>query len=90
MTDLQEIQDQVRGYVIDSFLKGTQAETFRNDDNLLLVLDSLQILRMVLHLESSFSIKVTDGELTPENLGSVAKIAAFVDRKRQTPVEVAR
>jgi acyl carrier protein len=54
------------------------------------VLDSLQILRMVLHLESSFSIKVTDGELTPENLGSVAKIAAFVDRKRQTPVEVAR
>jgi len=41
------------------------------------------VMELVLFLEETYSIKVADTELTPENLDSIDKIAAFVARKRQ-------
>jgi acyl carrier protein len=79
--DLEEIETRIRSYIVESFLTETQAQSFRNDEDLLKVLDSLQILRMVVQLESSFGIKIADGELTAENLGSVRNLAAFIARK---------
>ena len=49
--------------------------------DLLKVLDSLQILRMVIAFEGVFGIKVEDGDMTVENLGSVRKVAALIARK---------
>ena len=46
------------------------------------ILDSTGALELVLHLEERYGIKVQDEELHPDNLDSVAKIAAFVERKR--------
>ena len=85
MTNRSAIADTARAYIIDSFLTAAQARTFHDDDDLLQLLDSLQLLRMVMALESTFSIKVQDSELNAENLGSVRRIAAFVARKRQEP-----
>ncbi len=62
------------------------AATFRSDDDLLTILDSLQILRMLIDLEAQFSIKVDNSELSPENLGTVEKLAAFVARKQTESV----
>jgi acyl carrier protein len=81
MTDIREIERTVRAYIIDAFLDGQDAESFHDDDDLLTVLDSLQILRMVVALEGQYSICVEDGDLSPENLGSVKRVAAFVARK---------
>src|SRR5262249_16610580 len=82
MTDPCEIEDHVRAYILDTFLSEAEAATLRDDTDLLGVLDSLQILRLVMALESAYAIKVRDGELAPENLGSVAKIGGFPRRKR--------
>src|SRR5689334_15848512 len=82
MTNIHEIEDKVRTYILESFLTGTAGETFRNDDDLLALLDSLQVLRMLIAFESLFLIKVQDSELVPENLGSVRQLAAFIARKR--------
>jgi acyl carrier protein len=79
--DLEQIQTRIHGYIVESFLDEAQAHNFRDDEDLLKVLDSLQILRMVVHLESEFGIKIGDGDLTPENLGSVEKLSALVARK---------
>ena len=79
--EIQVIQEKVRGYIVDTFLTGTDADTFRDSDDLLQILDSLPILRMILALESTFSIKVKDNELSRENLGSVERLAAFILRK---------
>jgi acyl carrier protein len=35
-----------------------------------------------MHLEQEFAIKVADEEKLPENLDSVTRIIAFVERKR--------
>lgn len=77
-----DIQEAIRDYITSSFLADDDAATFRNDDDLLTILDSLQILRMLIDLEGQFSIKVDNSELSPENLGSVEKLAAFVARKQ--------
>jgi acyl carrier protein len=79
--DVQVIQEKVRAYIVDTFLPGTDADTFRDSDDLLQILDSLPILRMILALEAAFAIKVKDSELSRENLGSVERLAAFIHRK---------
>lgn len=75
---------EIRSYIRDSFLAPDEQDTIiRDDDDLLKILDSLQILRMVVDLEATYSIQVDNSELTPENLGSIDKLAEFIDRKRQ-------
>jgi acyl carrier protein len=81
MTDIREIEDKVRDFILNAFLPEGAAATFGNDDDLLKILDSLQILRMVITFEGVFGIKIEDGDLSPENLGSVRKVAALVARK---------
>lgn len=71
----------VRDYILRSFLSNGSAANLRTDEDLLMVLDSLQILRMLIDLEVEYSIKVDNSELTPENLGTVQKLAAFIERK---------
>lgn len=76
------VKDAIRSYVTQAFLAGGRTATVSDDDDLMEMLDSLQILRMVIDLESRFSIRVENADLTPENLGSVDKVAAFVARKQ--------
>ncbi|MCI0705348.1 MAG: phosphopantetheine-binding protein [Planctomycetia bacterium] len=76
-----EIEDRVRQFVLATFLVDTPPEAFQNSDDLFLLLDSLQILRLVIHLESTFGVKVQQQELTADNLSSVQKVAAFMVRK---------
>jgi acyl carrier protein len=77
------IKDTIHEYLADSLIAEGQTATIADDDDLMEVLDSLQILRMVSDLENQFSIHVDNGDLTPENFGSVEKLAAFVARKQR-------
>lgn len=69
----------VRNYLLSrdtSLLGDSESLTERG------ILDSTGALELVMHLEEHYGIKVQDEELHPDNLDSVAKIAAFVARKR--------
>jgi acyl carrier protein len=79
---MMEIKDWVRKYVADCLLATGLTSTPRDDDDLLQVLDSLQVLRMVLESEKEFSICVDNADFTPENLGSIERLAAFVARRQ--------
>src|SRR4051794_35438563 len=82
MTDTEYIESQVKGCIIEMFLTEAEAESLHNDTDLLAVLDSLRVLRLVIELESRFAVKVHDSDLSPDTLGRVAKVAAFIRRKR--------
>jgi acyl carrier protein len=60
----------------ESLLGDTESLTGRG------ILDSTGALELVMHLEEEYGIKVQDDELHPDNLDSVEKIAAFIERKR--------
>jgi acyl carrier protein len=73
--------ESVRDYINESFSTRERTLALKEDDQLLEALDSLQVLRLVMELESKFSIRFDNSEMTPDNLGSITKIAAFVNSK---------
>jgi len=46
------------------------------------MVDSTGVMEIVAFLESDLGVKVDDTEILPENLDSIARIAAFVARKK--------
>ena len=49
------------------------------------IVDSIGILEIVAFIEQTFSIRVEDDDLVPENFGTIAAITAFVERKLARP-----
>jgi len=45
------------------------------------ILDSTGVLELVTFLETRFGISVSDEELVPQNLDSLAALVAFIERK---------
>ncbi|MGZ3461827.1 MAG: acyl carrier protein [Archangium sp.] len=59
-----------------------------SDDTSLLksgLLDSTDLLELVLYLESEFQITVGEEEAVPENLDTIGRIVAFVTSKQSAP-----
>lgn len=77
------IEETVRKYIAGAFLPDEGSKDLRCDEDLFAILDSLQILRMLIELEQNYSIKVSNSELTAENLGTVERLAAFIAKKRE-------
>jgi len=72
-----EIEDRVGRFVAGSFLADGAGAPGRDED-LFALLDSLQVLRLVVWIEEQFGVKVGDADLTADNLGTVARVAAFI------------
>lgn len=78
------VDEQVRQYVLENFLFSNDTSLLGVDESFLErgLIDSTGMLEVLLFLEETFGIKVEDNEMVPENLDSVRKIAAFVERKK--------
>jgi len=79
-THIDVIRDRIRGYITDNLLP-LGSVGLEDDEDLLSRLDSLQILRMLIELESIYQFKVDNSELSAENLGSINSLSSFVARK---------
>lgn len=78
------VEDQVRHFIIEYFYV-TDPGSLTNDTSLIEsgLVDSTGMMGVILYLESEFGISVLDRETTPENLDSISRITAFLDRKLQ-------
>jgi acyl carrier protein len=83
---MQNLADRIRSYIRDISSFEEEPIEIGDDDDLLTILDSLQILRMVADFEAQCAIRIDNSELTPENLGTVAGLVALITRKQQEPV----
>jgi acyl carrier protein len=79
------IEQKIRDYLLSSFLDEQQVVALRDEDDLLRILDSLQVLRMLMDLEAEYAFQVDPSEFTPENLGSVKRLTDFIGRKLTKP-----
>ena len=79
-----EIKKQVREFITTNFYVA-DADEITDDASLLDagIVDSTGVLEVIGFLEDTFGIEVADEEMIPENLDSIARIAALVERKRQ-------
>ncbi len=82
----ETVQNQVRTFVVDNFLFGDQGALSGDDQSLIEndVIDSTGVLELVSFIEERFGIAMSDAEIVPANLDSVSRIAAFIERKRET------
>lgn len=73
----------IRAFIFENFLFEANDNALTNDTSFLEqgIIDSTGVLELVEWLEESFGIKVDDTELVPENLDSVNKLAAFIEKK---------
>lgn len=81
---MNDIKNTIRAYIVENFLFGdddglNDATSFLDEG----IIDSTGILELVTFLEETFSIKVEDEELVPENLDSLNNIHAFLERKNR-------
>lgn len=80
---MQTLEAQLKQFVVENFLFG-KAAGFQSDDSFLEkgIIDSTGMVELISHLESTYQITVEDSELVPDNLDSVNRLVAFVERKQ--------
>ncbi len=72
------IEEEIRSFIADELLEAPAIDGDPLEEGLL---DSLALEQLISHLESRFQIDVGEGELTEDDVGSVAALAAFLRRK---------
>jgi acyl carrier protein len=80
------METEIRTFLAENFPLGEDPSSLPADASLLEagIIDSTGVLELVDFVEMTYSVKVEDDELLPENLDSIRSIVAFVERKRST------
>lgn len=77
------LRKQIRDFVTTNFYVA-DPNTLEDSTSLLDqgIIDSTGVLEVIMFVESAFGVTVEDAEMLPENLDSIERIAAFVERKK--------
>jgi len=78
------VEQEVRGYILENYLFTDDESVLANSESFLEkgILDSTGILEVIYFIEDEYGVKVEDEEMIPENLDSVERLVAFVQRKQ--------
>jgi acyl carrier protein len=79
-----EVKDQIKQYILETYLFTSDTSALGDDESFLDrgIIDSTGVLELIMFLEDQFGVTIADEELLPENLDSVGRLTAFVERKR--------
>lgn len=88
---MQPIEQILRQYIAENILFSTKGYPFSDEASLLEngILDSMNVMELVLFLEEKWGIKIEDTEIVPDNFDSVSYLAAFVRSKQLLFVDAA-
>jgi acyl carrier protein len=77
------LRKQIRDFVTTNFYVA-DPKTLEDSTSLLDhgIIDSTGVLEVIMFVETAFGVTVEDAEMLPENLDSIERIAAFVERKQ--------
>ena len=81
-----EIKPQIRSYIAQNILFSDNGFKYDDDASFLEegIVDSLGIMELVLFIEETFSLSVSDRDLTPANFDSVNKMANHIQNRLST------
>lgn len=84
MADAAAIEAEVRSFLGRNFPLADGARALPADADFLEagIIDSTGVLELVDFLEERFDVRISDDELTPENLNSIENIVRFLGAKR--------
>lgn len=78
---MNELAQEIRNYIVASFLEGEDSSELTEDFDLIGsgVVDSLALVRVISHISRTYGIPVDDIPITPESFRSIGAICAFID-----------
>jgi acyl carrier protein len=81
--DADTFERELRKYIVENFLFGEESAELADDTSFLEtgMIDSTGVLELIRYIEETCSISVSDDEIVPDNLDSIAKISRFVRAK---------
>ncbi len=81
----ESISEKLRKFIAETILFSNNGYPYPDDASFLEngIIDSMNIMEIVMFVEDRFGIKVEDSEIIPDHFDSVARIADFVARKKQ-------
>lgn len=79
------IEECVKEHILSEHLRGEDPDELMETTPLVssAILDSMAVLKLVLFLESEFSISVDPEETTEDHLDTIERIARFVRSKKE-------
>lgn len=80
---MAKVEEMVRKYIAENILFSKDGYPYPDDASFLDngIIDSMNVLELVVFVEDNFGITVDDQEVVPENFDSVARLAAYVHQK---------
>ena len=77
-------KEELRSYILENFLFTDDQAELDDEDSFMEkeIIDSTGILEVIEFIEERCDFKVEDEDLLPENLDSVNRITAFIERKK--------
>lgn len=85
MREEVEIRSCIRRFIVEKFIYEDNGAQRLTDEISLLdegIMDSFGVHEMIMFVEEEYGITIQDEEATPDHLGSVDAIVAFVSAKR--------
>ena len=81
---MDEIRNEIREFIVENFLFGEDDGQLTDEDSLLEkgIVDSTGVLELVQFLERTYSLKVKDEDLVPDNLDTISRAAEYVRRQQ--------
>ncbi len=82
---MKPIDDLLRAYIADNILFSNEGYPYPDDASFLEngILDSTNILELVMFAEEEFGCSIEDREIIPDNFDSISKLSRFIVSKTQ-------
>jgi acyl carrier protein len=80
---LMSVQERIRGYISQNILFSDGEYPYSDEASFIeeAIIDSLGMMDLVLFVEQELGVAVADEDVTPDNFGSVSKLASYVQRR---------
>jgi acyl carrier protein len=86
---MKPVEEMLRKYITDNILFSKDGYPFPDNASFLEngIVDSTNILELVMFIEEEFGISTEDNEITPENFDSISDLSRFTRSKMGSKVE---
>jgi len=73
------MKQKIRDFIFDELIFVAEPDKFSDDDDLLEAgLDSMGIMRLIMHIEEQFGITLPDSEIDPDNVNSFNALEKWI------------
>lgn len=84
------IRNMIREFIFENYMIGGNEEELGNDDSFMEkgIIDSTGILELIMFVEESWEIEVSDDEVVPDNFDSINKLCMYISSKSKVQASI--